>query len=217
MATLGRRTTATSEQPTEASTPTSAGLSTAPCGAQPRPWRRPWPAGRTLAPRGNSTRTPISPIAPDARRSVSSVSSNGTTVSAPSGTGAPVMMRTAVPSDTALSGTCPRGHGPDDPQCARRALGRSLHARRLHGVPVHCGVVHRWNLEPAGYVLSKDLAQRFHYGLTLSIQHAEEAQYSLASVLDAEHLRVVMPLYVLSLLQQAVLRFPPVSTANLRA
>ena len=49
---------------------------------------------------------------PKARPSGSSVSSNGTTASAPAGIGAPVMIRTAVPGSTCPSNTYPAASSP---------------------------------------------------------------------------------------------------------
>ena len=71
------------------------------------------PAGRTLPPDGTGIRTEISSgVRPPIPRSPSSVSSNGTTASAPSGRGAPVMMRMAAPCFTLCEGTSPAAMEP---------------------------------------------------------------------------------------------------------
>ena len=80
------------------------------------------------------TVTPISArLLPAARRSVSSVSSNGTMASAPLGTGAPVMMRTAVPGVTSSVGSAPAATEPKaaaaaEPDVSDEGDGEATHA-----------------------------------------------------------------------------------------
>ena len=107
-ATTGRRMTLTLSMPREAITPTSAALMTVPFSSTNMPVLTSSPAGRTLQPKGISAKIATwSRDFPSSFRSTSSVSSNGITVSAPSGSGAPVMIRIAVPETTVLSGIEP--------------------------------------------------------------------------------------------------------------
>ena len=112
--------TSTVPMPCEASSARAPGVRTRPRSsntAPPRvisPCRRMW--WGPLAPRGNATR----PASATARSGadVEAVSSTGTTRTVPAGTGAPVMMRTAVPA---------RGRAP---ALLRRGVWRRSRARR---------------------------------------------------------------------------------------
>ncbi len=82
--------------------PSEAGLRTKPFGRSSSPSRRSSPARRTLAPffTGAVIRT---------RLPSEVVASTGTTLSAPAGIGAPVMIRIAVPGRTSSVETLPAG------------------------------------------------------------------------------------------------------------
>jgi hypothetical protein len=82
--------------------PSAAGVRAKPFGRSSSPWRRSSPASRTFAPR--FTGDAIFTRAPS-----DSVASTGTTESAPAGSGAPVMIRIAVPGLTASLATLPAG------------------------------------------------------------------------------------------------------------
>ena len=108
MATTGRRTTLTLCNPNDAMTPMTEGRMTMPGVRTCWPVCTSSPAGRTLPPSGRLERMSIRSLGrPSRRRATSSVSSKGTTVSAPSGTGAPVMMRIVVPGTTVWVETWP--------------------------------------------------------------------------------------------------------------
>src|SRR6185312_13316686 len=76
--------------PEDASTPIAAGLTYSPAFRITSPWRKSSPSGRTLRPASRELRISTS-------SDPASVSSTRTTVSAPAGTGAPVMILTASP------------------------------------------------------------------------------------------------------------------------
>ena len=99
-ATRGRRPTVTCVRPSVARIPISAAPIGRPGSSTRSPSRTSSPAGRTKAP---GTTVPRSAITP----SRASTSSCGTTASAPSGSGAPVKMRTASPAPTARVGRLP--------------------------------------------------------------------------------------------------------------
>src|SRR5438552_1346149 len=99
-ATRGRLRTCTFDRPTDASRPISAGRSTVPASRIVSPLRRSSPACRTESPFGVGAVIVTTSLA-------LSLSSTRTTVSAPSGIGAPVMMRIASPGPTSRSGNSP--------------------------------------------------------------------------------------------------------------
>ena len=85
----------------------------APFSSTRSPCRTSSPAGRTSAPCWTETLIAISSmLRPEFLRSTSSVSSKGTTESAPSGTGAPVMIRMVVPGRTTSVGSDPAATRP---------------------------------------------------------------------------------------------------------
>ena len=98
--TRGRRTTRGRGMFSDASTPSSAGPSTEPAWMTSSPARMSSPAGRRCRPSRIAASTTI--VAPS-----SVVSSCSTIASAPSGTGAPVEMRTAVPGFTVTPAAVP--------------------------------------------------------------------------------------------------------------
>ena len=113
MATLGRLMVSTESRPSEAATPISAARMTVPRFRTNSPASMSSPAGRTLSPASASVLTEISFRGlPSRLRSDSSVSSNGTTASASSGTGAPVIIRIAPPGGTGRSGNSPAATAP---------------------------------------------------------------------------------------------------------
>ena len=113
IATRGRRTTATSIHPTAASMPISCGRNTLPGCNTTWPACTSSPACRTFAPAGGAIRiSTSSPSGHCPEPAEGRVSSKRTTVSAPAGTGAPVIMRIAWPGPTATSGTYPAATSP---------------------------------------------------------------------------------------------------------
>ena len=119
-ATRGRRWTDAEACPVAASRPIAAGSSARPRSNRSKPAATSVPARRTFAPVLAAAR--ISTVAgiSDAPAGAS-VSSTGTTVSAPGGIIAPVMIRSAVPGSTAASGARPAGTSPR----TRRTTGAS--------------------------------------------------------------------------------------------
>ena len=87
------------------STPRWAGRSTVPAASTTSPARTSSPARRTASPAATV-------LAIRTRSPVDSVSSTMTTASAPSGSGAPVMMRSAWPASTARSAAKPAARTP---------------------------------------------------------------------------------------------------------
>ena len=113
MATLGRLVVSTESRPREAATPISAARMTVPRFNTNSPASMSSPAGRTLSPASAPVLTEIwSRTLPSRLRSDSSVSSNGTTASALSGMGAPVIIRIAPPGGTGRSGNSPAATAP---------------------------------------------------------------------------------------------------------
>ena len=108
MDTTGRRMTLAEVNPSEAMTPISAGRTGVPASSTCCPRRTSSAAGRTFTPTGKLEYIATwSSGLPAWRRSTSSVSSKGTTASAPAGMGAPVMMRIATPETTVWLETWP--------------------------------------------------------------------------------------------------------------
>src|SRR5215212_3328726 len=100
--TRGRRWTATDDAPTLARTPRRPGVRTVPGVTTTSPARRSSPARRTAVPGSTGTSTTT-----DAPSADGAVRSTMTTASAPGGTTAPVMMRTAWPAPTSTGTTGP--------------------------------------------------------------------------------------------------------------
>src|SRR5690606_22985720 len=100
--TRGRGWARTSPTPSDASTPMRAGVSSSPGPNSRSPGRRSSPGARTWSPGRASTS--IRTARPPSSRSVRSTM---TTASAPSGSGAPVKMRTASPGPSGRSAGCP--------------------------------------------------------------------------------------------------------------
>ena len=92
--TRGRGRAFTRAAPSEASSAISRAPMTVPAGRTTSPDVTSWPCGRTFAPR-RTKRSMLTRALPR------SVCSNGTTLSAPRGIGAPVMILTAVPAEMA--------------------------------------------------------------------------------------------------------------------
>lgn len=69
-----------------------------------------------------------------------SVCSTGTTAFAPSGSGAPVMMRAASPASRARVGMVPAGMSATTRRRAGLLLFRALRILRDHGETVHAGI-----------------------------------------------------------------------------
>ena len=100
------------------------------------------------------------------------VSSWRTTVSAPSGIGAPVMIRIAVPA------TCALGHRPgarfaDDREADRRRRRRVRDVARAHRVSVHRGVVEAWKIGSRRDRLGEDPSERLVEADRLRREHAD--------------------------------------------
>ena len=100
------------------------------------PAKRTWSPGRA----GCSTRTGRRRSSASALRSVCSTI---TIASAPSGIGAPVMIRIASPGADGRRRRPPGRQLADDPQRDRRRVGRAGGVGGPHGVPVHRGVRER--------------------------------------------------------------------------
>ena len=129
------------------------------------PARMSAPRGRTLVPSGVATS--MSTVAPSR-----DVSSWRTTVSAPSGIGAPVMIRIAVPA-TCACGHRPRPRFPDDGKADRRARRRLRDVARAHRVSVHRGVVEPGEIGPRRDRLGEDPSQRRVEADGLRCEHAD--------------------------------------------
>ena len=84
------------------------------------------------------------------------VSSTMTTASAPGGSGAPVMMRTAQPGSTGMEGGRARGDRARHPEHHRRPLG----VRHPHGEPVDGGVLERRDVFGHAQILSRHVPER---------------------------------------------------------
>ena len=108
-------------------------------------------------------------------RSPSSVSSNGTTASAPSGSGAPVMIRMAAPCFTLCEGTSPAAMELDDVQRHRRVRVGVRDVGRLERVPVHRRVVPWRHVELADDILGQHLSERVRYRTLFRSKLREEA------------------------------------------
>ena len=103
--TEGRRRQRSEVRPAAAQTPITPGLTTRPGAATRSPARRSLPAARRLVPALTEARIRTAP-------SSSAVSSTRTTASAPAGTGAPVMIRIAVPACSGCGGPTPARTSP---------------------------------------------------------------------------------------------------------
>ena len=183
--TRGRGTTVTSVRPTLASTPRWVGRSSVPAGTTTSPTCTSSPAPRTAVP-GLTSSVSSTSSGPAGR-----LRSTITTASAPSGIGAPVMIRIASPGPTGRSGAIPAirvattrsagGRGLARPGGVgglhREAVHRRVHERRhrferrdrLRGdAPDGVGQRHRPRRQP--------LARRQHRGLRLTERdHARNA------------------------------------------
>ena len=102
----GRRATRSAVRPFPAASAMCGPRSAVPAVISGWPCRKSSPRGRMLAPASRSARI-------DTCSSPASVSSTRTTLSMPSGTGAPVMMRHAVPRITELGALSPAAIVPD--------------------------------------------------------------------------------------------------------
>eukprot|EP00047_Mylnosiga_fluctuans_P018474 m.71467 g.71467 ORF g.71467 m.71467 type:complete len:456 (-) comp7635_c0_seq1:636-2003(-) len=111
-ATRGRRSTGTVRMPADSSTPSSLGPSTLPAASRRWPLLISDPTARMSQPGLTVLSTRICFSSPSGDASTNSVSSTWTTASAPSGTGAPVVIRATVPGSTRNEAIPPAVTGP---------------------------------------------------------------------------------------------------------
>ena len=135
---------------------------------------------------------------PDALRSDSSVSSKGTTASAPGGIGAPVMIRTAVPTPTASCGSSPAATDPTTRSTTGEEPVAPPRLSTWTAKPVHGRVVQRRNVERPHDVLGQYLALGLQDRRVLGRQDVKEPENALPGLLDAQHRLVAMPVDMLS-------------------
>ena len=132
MAALARGWARTAVTPTDPSTPISAGPRRRPAWTTTAPALMSPPAGRTFSPESARSSTATSRRSvllvrgsvPRWPQSVRSVSSKGTTASAPAGTGAPVMIRAASPGCSVTGAHSAGGNFVHYPQLRGRGRGR---------------------------------------------------------------------------------------------
>ena len=171
MATLGRLMVSTESLPSEAATPISAARMTVPRFRTNSPASMSSPAGRTLSPASAPVLTEIwSRTLPSRLRSDSSVSSNGTTASALSGMGAPVIIRIAPPGGTGAVGQLARGYCAGDGQQDGLRVGGGRDVCRAYGVSVHGRICQRGYVEGRCEVLIEHAAPRFEQGRVDGVQ-----------------------------------------------